>query len=74
MYEQNYMTFNCKKTVCIKFGSIVKEYEHAWLNNQSIKWVNSVKHLGNHINNDLSDTEDFDDNEIDIMLKYLAST
>ena len=49
--------FNCKKTVGIQFGNrcnncVIK------LNGNEIKWQRSVKHLGNIIDQKLSDVED----------------
>ena len=49
--------FNCKKTVGIQFGNrcnncVIKLYGN------EIKWQRSVKHLGNIIDQKLSDVED----------------
>ena len=56
------ITFNCRKTVCIKFGEPVKDCEHIYLNNKAIDWVDSIRHLGNFIDKSLTD-------EIDIKTK-----
>ena len=52
------VTFNAKKMVCIKFGNKVSEYDQVVLDGATIEWANSVKHLGNIVNNTLSDTDD----------------
>ena len=44
------ITFNCKKTVCIKFGGKTHDYEHLILNGNDIEWVSEIKHLGNNLN------------------------
>ena len=36
-----------KKTVCIKFGDKVNEFENVYMNNTLVQWANEVKHLGN---------------------------
>ena len=57
-YAKGYdAVFNCKKTVGIQFGNpcnncVIK------LNGNEIKWQRSVKHLGNIIDQMLSDVED----------------
>ena len=57
-YAKEYdIVFNCKKTVGIQFGNrcnncVIK------LNGNEIKWRRSVKHLGNIIDQKLSDVED----------------
>ena len=44
--KQYYIKFNSKKSMCIQYGE--KYYcEKAQLNEKTIIWVNSVKHLGN---------------------------
>ena len=43
------ITFNCKKTVCIKFGQKLIGYEHVYLNDKKIEWVNQIKHIRNYI-------------------------
>ena len=42
---QYFIKFNSKKAMCIKYD----ECEKAKLNEEPIKWINSVKHLGNII-------------------------
>jgi hypothetical protein len=64
------ITFNPKKTLCIKFGTSLKEKEKAFLDGSLIKWVNSVKHLGNTVCNDLSDTVDCN-NKRSIFIGYV---
>ena len=48
--NSNHITFNCRKTVCIKFGGKTHDYEHATLNGNDNEWVSEIKHLGNNIN------------------------
>ena len=43
--------------MCIKYGEKY-DCEKAQLNEETIIWVDSVKHLGNIINNDLNDIDD----------------
>ena len=50
--------FNPKKTTCIKFGSKISENVSLSLNGCPISWVDSVKHLGNMVNNTLTDDND----------------
>ena len=51
-------TFNCKKTVCIKFGKTHFGCEHVYLNDKKIEWVNQIKHLGNYIYRNLYNSMD----------------
>ena len=43
------ITFNCKKTVYIKFGQKLIGYEHVYLNDKKIELVNQLKHIRNYI-------------------------
>ena len=43
------ITFNCKKTVYIKFGQKLISYEHVYLNDKKIELVNQIKHIRNYI-------------------------
>ena len=54
------VTFNAKKTMCIKFGSPVTCYDKVNLDGCVVKWVDQVKHLGNTINVKRTDTSDCD--------------
>ena len=56
--EEFNVTFNASKTMCIKFGSPVLSTDQARLGHNVIEWVNEVKHLGNIVRNDLSDSSD----------------
>ena len=57
LYADNFdITFNRKKTVCIKFGEQTRQYETIKLNNKTITWVDSIKHLGNYFDTTMSDT------------------
>ena len=50
--------FNPKKTVCIKFGDKVNEFENVYMNNTLVQWADEVKHLGNIVQSSLSDDGD----------------
>ena len=53
IFAKNFdIKFNCKKTVCIKFGQKLIDCEHVYLNDKRIEWVNQIKHLGNYMYND----------------------
>ena len=50
VFAKNFdVTFNCKKTVCIKFGQKFIGSEHVYLNDKKIDLVNQIKHLGTTI-------------------------
>ncbi len=52
------LKFNSKKSLGIKFGSALESDEIIMLNKEPIKWVSEIKHLGNYINDQLSDKLD----------------
>jgi len=54
------ITFNAKKTMCIKFGSPVTDDDKVYLDGTSIDWVDRIKHLGNTLNVKLNDVNDSD--------------
>ena len=56
--NNNYITFNCKKIVCIKFYIKTHAYEHLTLNDTNIEWVSKIKHLGNHLGVSFNDELD----------------
>ena len=57
VFAKNFdVTFNCMKIVCIKFGQKLISYEHVYLNDKKIKWVNQIKHLGNYTDRNLNDS------------------
>ena len=59
VFAKNFdITFNCKKTVCIKFDQKLIGSEHVYLNSKKIEWVNQIKHLGNYIDRNLNDNID----------------
>ena len=65
VFAKNFdITFNCKKTVCIKFGQKLIGYEHVYLNEQKIEWVNQIKHFGIYVDRNLN-------NSIDAHIKNL---
>ena len=49
----NFITFNAKKTICIKYGESVRLTEHVILDGNVISWHNGVRHLGNFFNSRL---------------------
>lgn len=56
--RENFIMFNSKKSMAIKFGSPVENQEIILLNKLPIKWVKKTKHLGNIVNDELSDIDD----------------
>ena len=54
---EHFIKFNSKTSMCIKYGEKY-DCEKAQLNEETIIWVDSVKHLGNIINKDLNDIDD----------------
>ena len=56
--EEYFIQFNSKKSKCTQYGEKY-DCEKAQLNEETIIWVNSVKHLGNVINTDLNDIDDY---------------
>lgn len=58
--EEFDLKFNCKKSMGIKFGGSLETNETISLGNEPIAWVEEVRHLGNFINNKLSDKVDCD--------------
>ena len=57
MYD---IKFNAKKSLGIKFGGQPVMSEMFCLGKSRIKWVSSVKHLGNYVNSDMTDKTDCD--------------
>lgn len=51
------LTFNTKKTICIKFGSNVQVYDRVVLGGSLITWGDHVRHLVNIVNNKLTDED-----------------
>ena len=54
----NDITFNTKKTMCIKYGEPVKDSEKIILDQVQLKYYETVRHLGNFFNNDNNGTSD----------------
>lgn len=52
------ITFNSKKSLCIKFGNKLSGNETAKLDNSVISWVDNIKHLGNYIDTTRTDVLD----------------
>ena len=57
--EKHSILFNSKKTVCIKFGGNVVRNEEAYLNSHPLLWIDKVRHLGNIINKDCNEVNDY---------------
>ena len=55
---EHYLIFNSKKSLAIKYGKEVNDTEYVLLGQNRINWVDSVKHLGNYFNTQLSDSTD----------------
>ena len=59
VFAKNFdITFNCKKTVCIKFDQKLIGYEHVYLNDKKKELLNQIKHLGNYVDRNLNDSID----------------
>ena len=54
-----HVTFNDKKTTCIMFGTSAAGCKCISVNDNEIMWSNRVKHLGNVIDCDLSDVDNY---------------
>ena len=54
----NNITFNTKKTMCIKYGEPVKDSENITLDQVQLKYYETVRHLGNFFNTDNNCTSD----------------
>ena len=52
------LIFNSKTSLAIKYGEGVFDNEAVYLGENRIIWVDSVRHLGNFINSDLTDATD----------------
>ena len=57
--NSNHITFNCKKSVCIKFGGKTHDYEHVILDGTAIEWVSEIKLFGNNLDISCDDEIDF---------------
>ena len=55
---KNSIIFNCKKTVCFKFGGNVVRNEEAYLNSHPLLWMDKDRHLGNIIDKDCNEVHD----------------
>ena len=54
----NNITFNTKKTMCMKYGEPVKDSEKIILDRVQLKYYETVRHLGNFFNTDNNCTSD----------------
>ena len=52
------MSFNAKKTICIKLGKQHVDTEVVTFQGHNLKWADSVRHLGTILNNALTDADD----------------
>ena len=56
---ENSILFDKKKTICITFGSKVKERERGILDSSDLLWTDNVVYLGNFINSACNDDVNF---------------
>ena len=56
--KEYYIKFNGEKSKCICFGNKPNNHRNVYVDGNSIKWYNSVLHLGNKVTSDLSDCQD----------------
>ena len=52
---EHYLIFNSKRSLAIKYGKEVNYTAYVLLGQNRINWVDSVRHLGNYFNTQLSD-------------------
>jgi hypothetical protein len=52
------VTFNDRKTECIKFGNIIKDFPSLYMSGNQLQWRKQVKHLGNILSSDMTDASD----------------
>ena len=58
-YGKEYnVTFNERKTECIKFGNNNKSNPTLYMSGSQLQWKNEVKHLGNILNSNTDDSSD----------------
>lgn len=56
--HDNFLVFNTKKTVCIKYGESIKQCECAFIDGVKLTWQQDVRHLGNYFNTYLDSSID----------------
>ena len=49
----NFIIYNSKKTICIKYEEVVRVSEQVFMNGRILSWHSEVGHLGNSFNNRL---------------------
>ena len=54
----NFIIFNSKKTICIKYGEDVRVSEQVFMNGRLLSWHRVVRHLGNFFINRLCNSTD----------------
>ena len=52
----NCIVFSSKMTICIEFGRHLLNREKVIFNNQQLKWMDFVKHMGNYLDTTNNDT------------------
>ena len=58
-FANNYcITFNCAKSMSIKFGNKLSDCEKVKLQGNEIPWVDQIRHLDNFLNTSLNDKID----------------
>ena len=56
--EECYITFNAKKTLCMKVGQSATCQDVLFINGQRVQWVDSCIHLGQKINSKRTNADD----------------
>ena len=54
----NFIIFNSKKTICIKYGEDVRVSEQVFMNGRLLSWHSEVRHLGIFFNYRLCNSTD----------------
>ena len=70
---ENNILFNKKKTICIKFGSKVKEGERAILDSSDLLWTDIVVHLGSYVNSACNDYVDCNIKNLPLLVMLISS-
>ena len=56
--NENYIIFNTKKTLCVKYGEPVNDHEYIYFNKIKLDWYDKVRHLGNFFSCNINDSTD----------------
>ena len=54
----NFIIFNAKKTLCVKYGEPVNNHEYIYFNKIKLDWYDKVRHLGNFFSCNINDSID----------------